>query len=249
LLELDGGAVPLAGGQSLIPLMNLGLVRPHNVVDLNNITQLRGIESTSNDIVIRAMVTQREAETSDIVRSELPLLAHALSLVGFRPTRTRGTVVGSLTHADPAGELPMVALALDARIRLVSQEDFFLSYLTTVRQPTELVVDVSFPRRFRSWGFSEVQRRTGDFAIVAAAVAIWNRQEMCGSHSQESLRNPFDRSLLKRSSMQVLATRSRQRGQARLQPRRRNRSAIFTVRRTIGVASSHQPCATLSATR
>ncbi|MFV2000313.1 MAG: xanthine dehydrogenase family protein subunit M [Acidimicrobiia bacterium] len=180
LLELGGGAIPLAGGQSLIPLMNLGLVRPQNLVDLGNIAQLHGIESTDDDVVIRAMVTQRQAETSDVVKSEAPLLAHALSVVGFRPTRTRGTVVGSLTHADPAAELPIVALALDARIRLVSQdgervvraEDFFLSYLTTVRQPTEIVVDVAFSRRFTSWGFAEVQRRTGDFAIVAAAVAM-----------------------------------------------------------------------------
>jgi len=186
LVELGGSAVPLAGGQSLIPMMNLGLVRPRDLVDLSKIPQLHGIESTTDEVVIRAMVTQRQAETSDVVTSGIPLLAHAITLIGFRPTRTRGTVVGSLTHADPAAELPIVALALDARIRLISQtaertvsaDEFFVSYLTTVRQPSEIVVDVTFSRRFRSWGFAEVQRRTGDFAIVAVAVAMESNRHM-----------------------------------------------------------------------
>ncbi len=180
LADLEDDATPLAGGQSLIPLMNLGLARPKSLVDLGGIKELHGIDSTRQHLVIGAMTTQRQAETSEAVKVGAPMVAHALTMVGFRPTRTRGTVVGSLTHADPAAELPTVALALDARFRLASQtgerdvavDDFFVSYFTTQRQPTELVVDVSFPSRFTGWGFAEFRRRTGDFAIVAAAVAI-----------------------------------------------------------------------------
>lgn len=180
LADLQDDATVLAGGQSLIPLMNLGLARPNNVVDLGGVTQLRGIRSTEDSVVIGAMTTQREAEISETVKAGAPMVADALRMVGFRPTRTRGTVVGSLTHADPAAELPMVALALDATLRLVSRDrerivsadDFFVSYFTTQREPTELVVDVRFPSRFTGWGFAEFRRRTGDYAVVAAAVAI-----------------------------------------------------------------------------
>ncbi|VAW08398.1 Aerobic carbon monoxide dehydrogenase (quinone), medium chain [hydrothermal vent metagenome] len=180
LAELGDDATLLAGGQSLIPLMNLGLARPNNVIDLRRIAPLNGFDTTGDGLVIRAMATQRQVETSEAVKAGAPLVADALTMVGFRPTRTRGTVVGSLTHADPAAELPMVALALDAKLRLVSRDrertvsadDFFISYFTTQRQPSELVVDVLFPNRFKGWGFAEFRRRTGDFAIVAAAVAV-----------------------------------------------------------------------------
>ncbi len=145
LADLQDEATVLAGGQSLIPLMNLGLARPTNVVDLGGVTQLRGIRSTEGSVVIGAMATQREAEISETVKAGAPMVADALRMVGFRPTRTRGTVVGSLTHADPAAELPMVALALDATLRLVSRDrertvsadDFFVSYFTD-RKSTRL---------------------------------------------------------------------------------------------------------------
>jgi len=180
LADLQDDATPLAGGQSLIPLMNLGLARPKSLVDLGGIKELYGIDSTPQHLAISAMTTQRQAETSKAVKVGAPMVAHALTMVGFRPTRSRGTVVGSLTHADPAAEIPTVALALDATIRLVSTagerdvavDDFLVSYFTTQRQPSELVVDVRFPNRFTGWGFAEFRRRTGDFAIVLAAVAI-----------------------------------------------------------------------------
>jgi CO/xanthine dehydrogenase FAD-binding subunit len=177
--NLADDATLLAGGQSLIPLMNLGLARPNNVIDLAGIASLQDLTSTEAGVVIGAMATQRQVEKSPAVHEGAPMVADALKMVGFRPTRNRGTVVGSLTHADPAAELPMVALALDAKIRLVSKdtersvaaEEFFVSYFTTERRADEIVTDVFFPNRFRGWGFAEFRRRTGDFAIVAAAVA------------------------------------------------------------------------------
>jgi CO/xanthine dehydrogenase FAD-binding subunit len=177
--NLADDATLLAGGQSLIPLMNLGLARPNNVIDLAGIASLQDLTSTEAGVVIGAMATQRQVEKSPAVLEGAPMVADALKMVGFRPTRNRGTVVGSLTHADPAAELPMVALALDAKIRLVSKdtersvaaEEFFVSYFTTERRADEIVTDVFFPNRFRGWGFAEFRRRTGDFAIVAAAVA------------------------------------------------------------------------------
>ncbi len=174
------GALPLAGGQSLIPLLNLRLAHPDHLVDLSSIPGLQGVATSPDHVVIGAMTTHRTLE-----RLARPaLLAEAVSCVGFPAIRTRGTLGGSLAHADPAAELPLASLVLDAEIRLqgrgsdrmVAAEDFFLGHYTTARRPDELVTQTRYPTRPRGWGFSEHARRTGDYAVVVAAVTFTERQ-------------------------------------------------------------------------
>jgi carbon-monoxide dehydrogenase medium subunit len=175
-------AKPLAGGQSLVPLMNFRLARPGVLVDLNRIPELQYIREHDGGLAIGAMTRQRAAERSALVRERCPLLAAALPLVGHPPIRNRGTVGGSLAHADPAAELPAVAAALDAELvvrgpsgeRVARPDAFFLTYLTTTLEPTELLVEVRFPAwpAGAGWAFEELSRRHGDFAIVGVAAVL-----------------------------------------------------------------------------
>jgi len=173
------GAV-LAGGQSLMPLLNLRMAHPAVVIDLGRVPGLAGIREWDGGIAIGAMTRQREAERSDLVGARTPLLAQALRLVGHSAIRNRGTVGGSLAHADGAAELPAVALALGAELvarsargeRTIAADDFFLGFLTTALEPDELLVEVRFPRPRPHAAIHEFARRHGDFAIVAAAVAV-----------------------------------------------------------------------------
>ena len=173
-------AVVMAGGQSLMPLLNLRLAAPTDVIDLRNVARLADIVSDGNTVHLGAMVTHHTVESHDLVRRQIPLARCAASHIGFRAIRNRGTVGGSVGHADPAAEWPMVLLALDgsvtlrssAGVRDVAADKFFVSLFTTVKRPGELLTAVSFSSRYVDhWGFSEFQRRTGDFAVVAAAVA------------------------------------------------------------------------------
>lgn len=176
LARLDT-SLPLAGGQSLIPLLNLRLVRPSHLVDLAGLADLRWVEANANHVSVGAMTTHRTVERHSGVIRHFPLLARAVSYVGFPAIRSRGTVGGSLAHADPAGELPLVALITGAEIsleglstaRVVPADEFFVSAFTTVRRSDEIVTRVKFPV-WPTAGFSEFSRRSGDFAIVAAAV-------------------------------------------------------------------------------
>ena len=179
--HLDEASV-LAGGQSLIPLLALRLARPAVLVDVNGVDELSGVSSTNGWVAIGAMTREYAAEESGTVADAVPLLAAALPLIGHEAIRSRGTIGGSLAHADPAAELPAVALALDAEfvvrgqsgMRVIPAADWFEGYLTTARGPDELLEQVRFPAAGPGTGisFQEVARRHGDFAIVGLAASL-----------------------------------------------------------------------------
>ena len=173
----------LAGGQSLMPLMNMRLVRPNVVIDINRIPGLSYISPRRDGgLAVGAMTRQREVERSVLVRETVPLLASAIPYIGHFQIRNRGTVGGSLAHSDPAAEIPAVCLTLDAEFdlassggeRTVKAKDFFLDQLTTALEPVELLTQIRIPqtRGAWRWGFQEVCRRDGDFALVGAAAMV-----------------------------------------------------------------------------
>jgi aerobic carbon-monoxide dehydrogenase medium subunit len=182
LAEHQDEASVLAGGQSLIPLLALRLARPAVLVDINRVTELSGIARVNGSLAIGAMTREYVAEESAAVAEAVPLLAAALPLIGHEAIRSRGTIGGSLAHADPAAELPAVARALDAELvvrsasetRVIAAADWFEGYLTTARRPDELLTEVRFPVAAPGTGaaFEEVARRHGDFAIVGLAVSV-----------------------------------------------------------------------------
>jgi carbon-monoxide dehydrogenase medium subunit len=182
LRELGEDARVLAGGQSLIPLMNFRLARPSHLVDLNHVDELTYIRRVNGHVCVGAVSRQSDVEHSAEVKATVPLLAEALGSVGHAPIRHRGTVVGSLAHADPAAELPTVALALDATLvvqsltgrRTIAAADFFLGQFETATREGELVIEARFPVSGPHAGsaFCEFSRRHGDFAIAGAAVVV-----------------------------------------------------------------------------
>lgn len=184
----DDGKV-LAGGQSLVPMLNMRLAHPSVLIDLNRITALDYITNGSqahtaangSEVRIGAMTRQRTVESSPLVHEHLPLLAEAVRHIGHPQIRNRGTIGGSLAHADPAAELPAVLAALDGTVvarsskgtRQIRPEAFFIGYLTTALRPDELLVEVRLPAHGRSgWAFLEVARRHGDFALVGVAAVV-----------------------------------------------------------------------------
>ena len=178
--QLGEDAKILAGGQSLVPLMNFRLARPRHLVDINKVSSLEHIREEDHHLVIGALARQRMIEFSELVHRKNPLLIEACQQIGHPAIRNRGTVCGSLAHADPAAEWPALALVMDASLvlqgpegkRRVPASDFFVSYFTTCLDPRELVVEVHVPELPPGAGscFLEVSRRHGDFALVAAAV-------------------------------------------------------------------------------
>jgi carbon-monoxide dehydrogenase medium subunit len=182
LAEHQDDASVLAGGQSLIPLLALRLAHPAVLIDINGIDELSGVSRTNGSVAIGAMTREYVAEESETVADALPLLAAALPLIGHEAIRSRGTIGGSLAHADPAAELPAVARALDAEFvvrgqsgeRVVPAAEWFEGYLMTSRGPDELLVEVRFPAAGPGTGtsFQEVARRHGDFAIVGLAASL-----------------------------------------------------------------------------
>ena len=180
LLGLD--STVLAGGQSLLPLLNLRLARPELVVDINGLAELDYIRDDGGRLQIGAMTRQAALERSDLVRRKWPLLHKAVRLVGHTQIRSRGTVGGSVAHADPAAELPAALIALDARFALrsskgarsVAASDFFLGALYTVREPDELLVEIEVPAQPEGagTGFAEHARTHGDFATAGAAAVV-----------------------------------------------------------------------------
>jgi len=182
LAERADEASVLAGGQSLIPLLALRLARPELLIDINGIAGLSGVSAADGQVRIGATTREYVAEESRTVADAVPLLAAALPLIGHEAIRSRGTIGGSLAHADPAAELPAVARALDAEFvvrgpsgtRVIPAAEWFEGYLTTARQPDELLVEVRFPAAGPGTGvsFEEVARRHGDFAIVGLATSL-----------------------------------------------------------------------------
>ncbi|HXK22822.1 MAG TPA: xanthine dehydrogenase family protein subunit M [Myxococcota bacterium] len=182
LAELGDGAKLLAGGQSLVPMLALRLGVFEHLIDIGRIAELRGIERRNGELWIGAGTRQATIEKSRDVASAVPLLARATPLIGHFQIRNRGTLGGSIAHADPAAEYPGVALALDARMEVVSHEgrrtiearDFFEGLWSTRMEPVELLAGVSFPIWGGRSGFAieEFARRHGDFAIAGAAIGI-----------------------------------------------------------------------------
>jgi carbon-monoxide dehydrogenase medium subunit len=182
LAEHGDGAKVLAGGQSLIPVMNFRLAQPAMLIDLNRVRELDFVRSEGGELRLGAMTRQRRLEREPEVARAAPLLAEAVPWIAHPQIRNRGTVGGSLAHADPAAELPAVALALGARFRLarrggerwVAAEDFFTGLFATALEPDELLVEIAVPPPppRTGWAFLEVARRHGDYALVGIAARV-----------------------------------------------------------------------------
>ncbi len=182
LSRAGGDGKVLAGGQSLMPMLNFRLVRPSILIDINRIPGLAYVEATGDAVRIGALTRHHAIETSPVVEAHLPVLTAAMQHVAHLAIRNRGTIGGSLSHADPAAELPMMAMLLDARIGIQScggrrteqARDFFVGSLATTLGEDEIVTDVEFPKLEpgTGWAFEEVARRAGDFALAAVGVTI-----------------------------------------------------------------------------
>ncbi|MDP5181096.1 xanthine dehydrogenase family protein subunit M [Blastococcus sp. BMG 814] len=172
----------LAGGQSLIPVMRLRLAAPETVVDLGRVTELRGVREDGDALVIGAMTTHSDVLADPLIGQHAPLIAEATATVADRQVRHRGTFGGALVHADPAGDLPAVALALDAEFviagtggrRTVPASEFFVDYLTTAVGEEELLVEVRVPKLDGQWGmrYEKFNRVAQAWSIVAVAAAV-----------------------------------------------------------------------------
>jgi len=182
LAQFGDQARPLAGGQSLVPLMNFRLIRPAHLIDLNGVEELNYIKTDSGPLRIGATTRQREIERSMVVAERCPLLREAASYIGHVQIRNRGTVGGSLAHGFPSAELPVAMVTLDASFTLRSKanqrsaraEDFFVSYMTTALEPDELLTEIGVPPlpANSGWSYQEVSRRHGDFALAGAASLV-----------------------------------------------------------------------------
>jgi carbon-monoxide dehydrogenase medium subunit len=181
LAEHGTDAKLLAGGQSLVPMLNMRLVRPAVLVDLNGIRALERIApAPDGGLVIGALARHTDVVASPIVCERAPLLADAARHVGHTAIRNRGTVGGSVAHADPAAELPAALVALDATFALVSPRgrrevgagDFFRGLLATALADDEILTDITVPATSAGWGFAEIARRPGDFALAGVAAVL-----------------------------------------------------------------------------
>jgi CO/xanthine dehydrogenase FAD-binding subunit len=181
LAEHGEDAKPLAGGQSLIPAMNFRLATPSVLIDLNALNDLAYIND-GDSLRLGGMTRQRAVERSGVVAKNAPLLAETMPFIAHAAIRTRGTVGGSLAHADPAAELPAVMLALNARLmvqsrtgsRSIPADDFFVGLFATALQPGELLTAIEIPKAVERTGyaFQEISRRHGDFALVGVAATV-----------------------------------------------------------------------------
>ena len=189
LAQYQGEARLLAGGQSLVPMMNFRLATPSAIIDLNRIPELAYIRAEAGTVRIGAMTRHRAIEFSPVVAQHLPLLAEAIKLVAHLPIRSRGTIGGSIAHADPAAELPMVLQALEGEVvarapggeRVIKAIDFFEGLMTTSLGDDEMIVEVRLPAMAKQagWAVEEFARRRGDFAIAAIAAVVERADERC----------------------------------------------------------------------
>lgn len=172
----------LSGGQSLVPMMNMRLARPEILIDINKLKELDYIDIHEGHIQIGGMTRQYKVENSKDIQNICPLLIKGIKLVGHSQIRSRGTIGGSLVHADPTAELPVILATLGGSVTLQSVEgertltadEFFLTYLTTTIEPNEILVSIQIPRSFGRTGeaIEEFTLRSGDFAIVLAAASV-----------------------------------------------------------------------------
>jgi aerobic carbon-monoxide dehydrogenase medium subunit len=182
LSQLGDQARLLAGGQSLVPLMNFRLLRPAHLIDLNGVRELSYLRVEDGELRIGAMTRQRALERSAEAGSHWPLLRDATAYIGHIQIRNRGTVGGSLAHAFPSAELPVAMVSLGASMilrtqsaqRSVAAEDFFLSYMSTALEPGEILAEIRVPALppDTGWSYQEISRRHGDFALAGAAAVI-----------------------------------------------------------------------------
>jgi aerobic carbon-monoxide dehydrogenase medium subunit len=208
-------AKPLAGGQSLIPAMNFRLAAPAVLVDLNEIAGLSGVAQRDGGLRIGAMTRHRTLEQSEIVAREAPLVAAAMPFVAHAAIRTRGTLGGSLAHADPAAELPAVLLALDAAVtlrgrdgsRAVRAADFFTGLFTTTLEPGELLTEVAIPPGppRSACAFQELARRHGDYALAGVAVLVAVDERGRCTTARIALLSVADRPVLAEHASRALA--------------------------------------------
>lgn len=214
LAEHGDQAKPLAGGQSLIPAMNFRLARPAVLVDINQIRELSHIEEKEGELFLGGLARQRDVERSALVRRTSPLLHETMPFVAHLAIRNRGTVGGSLAHADPAAELPAVAVALEARLRVrslgtdrwIPANEFFTGLFSTALNADELLVEIAIPRVGDRTGcaFEEVSRRHGDYALAgSAAVITLDAQGRCES-GRVVLLSVGDRPILAEHAARIL---------------------------------------------
>ncbi|MGY3616105.1 FAD binding domain-containing protein [Bradyrhizobium sp. USDA 10063] len=182
ILAGDPDAVVLAGGQTLLPAMNFRAANPSTLVDIQHVADLHGIEFGPGLIIVKAMARHREFELDAEVARVNPLVAEVMQHVAHVPIRNRGTVVGSLCHADPSAEMPLLLVLLGGSViaqgpsgrREIAAEDFFQSFLSTARERDEIVVEARFPvlPKGAGWAFDEVTRRHGDYAIAGVGCVL-----------------------------------------------------------------------------
>ena len=178
----QGDGKVLAGGQSLMPLLNMRLARPNIVVDINRIKELNYVRASDGGIAIGALARQRALQTEQLIAERMPILQEAAYYIAHPQIRSRGTICGSIAHADPAAELPALALALDAEMTLTSSkaartvgaETFFQSFFTTALEANEILTEVRFPAppKDSAWSVLEISRRHGDFAIAGIVAGL-----------------------------------------------------------------------------
>lgn len=180
----------LAGGQSLVPMMNFRLVQPAVLVDINNIPELSYIETHGKEVRLGAMVRHSQAENDSLIKEHAPLIHETMPQIATAQIRNRGTIGGSLAHADPSAELVVVSTALEAQFkihnqkgeRLVPASDFFVGLLMTSMEPEDLLVEIQIPPlpARSGWSLKEVARRTHDFALMGvAAILTLDKKERC----------------------------------------------------------------------
>lgn len=189
LAKEGGDAKVLAGGQSLVPMLNFRLAHPSALIDINRIPGLGEIKHLADVVHIGALTRHHAVEISPLIAQKLPLLAAAAKHVAHVTIRNRGTFAGSLSHADPAAEWPMVTRLFDAEIitktvtggRKIAAKDFFVSYLTTALAEDEIVTEIQIrePPVGTGWGFEEMSRRLGDFALTAIGVLVSVQGGVC----------------------------------------------------------------------
>jgi carbon-monoxide dehydrogenase medium subunit len=182
LVSAEGDGKVMAGGQSLMPLLNFRMTRPSVIVDLMHIQGLSFIQLKGETVAIGALTRHADLEFSDLIKTKLPIMAAAMPHVAHLAIRNRGTIGGSLSHADPAAELPMLAVFYGATIKTqgpnrrrdIPAEEFFVSALINCLEPEEIVFEIDFPvlKGHTGWAFEEVARRFGDFALASIALSF-----------------------------------------------------------------------------
>ena len=206
LAEHGGDAKPLAGGQSLIPAMNFRLAMPAVLVDLNALNELAYIKDGAQGLQLGGMTRQRAVERSAVIARETPLVSETMPFIAHPAIRNRGTVGGSLAHADPAAELPAVMLALNATFGLRSSKasrsvpagEFFVGLFSTAIEPGELLAEITIPKAAKRSGFAfqEISRRHGDFALVGVAASVALDDTGKCAHARIALLSVGDRPML-----------------------------------------------------